>query len=165
VQPFGIAPNTRQYHPQVKITSEHLRRRAAGDSIRSIARRAGVAPSTMSHAFKVHDAEVAAKADRCTAAEGAKADKQRLAAQRKAARLATQPAPAPHTRLHGQMRINRRALRRLNGLGSETDAYLAWLDKPKNLLGVNCVTKRPRRAPEERDGSVRCKPEAVTKRR
>lgn len=31
------------------------------------------------------------------------------------------------------MRINRRALRRLNGLGSEADAYLAWLDKPKNM--------------------------------
>jgi hypothetical protein len=47
----------------------------------------------MSHAFKVHNADVAAKAERVLAAREAKADKQRQVSERKAARLATQPAP------------------------------------------------------------------------
>jgi predicted flap endonuclease-1-like 5' DNA nuclease len=87
----------------------------------------------MLQAFRVHDAAVAAMAERRTAAQEAKAEKQRQAAERKAARLATQPADPALRRSQGAMRINRRALRRLNGLGSDTDAYLAWLDKQKNL--------------------------------
>jgi hypothetical protein len=91
----------------------------------------------MLHGFKIHDAAVAAKAERVLAAREAKAEDQRQVVERKAARLATQPAPQaskgqPVARMEGG-RINRRALRRLNGLGSMTADYLAWLDKPKNM--------------------------------
>jgi hypothetical protein len=113
-----------------------LRRRSAGESIRSIARREGKSASTVSHAFKVHDAELAARADQRIAAREAKAQRDREREEKRRRKLATQPAPASPSATpprDGGMRINIRAFRRLNGLDESGSggAYGAWLSRRK----------------------------------
>jgi hypothetical protein len=115
----------------VKPTAEHLRRRTQVESIRSIARRAGVAPSTMSHAFKTHDAALAEKAAaRVAAEEGRRIRKEEAEKKRKADQRA-KLAETQRKQDRALGRIDASRFRRLNGYASDEAAYLAWLWTPK----------------------------------